>query len=138
MTAPVGTGGAGAELATGTVQPKPWGHETMFADGSHGYVGKLLVVTDGQSLSLQYHRDKDETMLVLSGQVLLEHGPAEQQLQVDTLRAGDTVHLPPGVRHRLTAVGDAVLAEVSSAAPGWRQDIVRLDDRYGRTGTSAP
>ncbi|MCG2797065.1 MAG: cupin domain-containing protein [Cellulomonas sp.] len=130
--------GLSAEFTTAVLQPKPWGHETVFAGGEHGYVGKLLTVTVGQSLSLQYHREKDETLLVLSGAGVLEHGPSEGQLSVDTLQVGDSVHIPATVLHRLTATEDLVLAEVSSAAPGWNQDVVRLDDRYGRAGTSAP
>lgn len=117
---------------------KPWGHELVYAAGSHGYVGKLISVTAGRSLSLQLHRHKDETIHVLSGEALLETGADAGDLEPTTMLAGDTVHLPPLVIHRITAVTDLVLAEVSTAAPGWEHDVVRLADDYGRDGTSNP
>lgn len=134
MTAPPPT----ADFTPATVQVKPWGHESIVAAGEHGYVGKLLTVHAGEALSLQYHESKDETMVVLTGEALVEHGPAPDDLARRTLRPGDRVHLPAGVLHRVTAVTELVIAEVSTAAPGWRQDVVRLDDRYGRLGTTAP
>jgi mannose-6-phosphate isomerase-like protein (cupin superfamily) len=118
------------------VREKPWGHELVFAMGTNGYVGKLISVTAGKSLSLQLHRHKDETIHVLSGEVLFESGPDEHDLERTTMLAGDTVHLPPNVVHRITAVTDVRLAEVSTAAPGWEHDVVRLADDYGREGTS--
>ena len=127
-----------ADVRTVAVQHKPWGHEAIFAAGEHGYVGKLITVTAGGSLSLQYHREKDETIAVVSGVATLEHGPSEDALETTTMRAGDVVHLPAGVLHRISAVEDLLFAEASTAAPGWREDVVRLSDRYGRTGTSRP
>lgn len=127
-----------AEFSAAPVQVKPWGQETIFAAGQHGYVGKLIAVRAGQSLSLQYHDEKDETLLVVSGEALVETGPTQEGLVSRRLRVGECVHLPATVLHRVTAVGDLVFAEVSSAAPGWREDVVRLSDRYGRTGTSEP
>ncbi|MCG2802267.1 MAG: hypothetical protein L6311_09240, partial [Cellulomonas sp.] len=70
MNPPVG---ASVELMTVALRPKPWGHETVFAGGENGYVGKLLTIAVGQSLSLQYHREKDETLVILSGAAVLEH-----------------------------------------------------------------
>lgn len=117
---------------------KPWGHEAAFATGEHGYVGKILTVDAGHGLSLQYHEAKDETLTVLSGEARLELGASQDALRSRVMRPGDIVHLAPLVLHRLTAVTDVVLAEVSTAPPGWREDVVRLADRYGRVGTTRP
>lgn len=130
--------GSHAQFTAGTVQVKPWGQEHIYAEGEHGYVGKLLVVREGEQLSLQFHVHKDETMVVVSGDALIEHGPTVDLLVPRQLRAGDVVHLPAGVLHRVTAVTDLLLAEASTASPGWRDDVVRLADRYGRTATSRP
>ena len=126
------------EMVTSDIQVKPWGHEVVFAAGENDYVGKIISVTAGHSLSLQYHDRKDETIRVVSGEVTLEHGPSEDRLRTQVMSPGDTVHLAPSVVHRLTATTDAVFVEVSTAGPGWRDDVVRLSDRYGRSGTSAP
>ncbi len=117
---------------------KPWGSEAVFAAGEHGYVGKLIAVRAGEALSLQYHAEKDETIAVVSGEALLEYGASAGQLVARTLRPGDAVHLAPTVVHRVTAVSDLLFAEASTAAPGWRDDVVRLADRYGRDGTTTP
>jgi mannose-6-phosphate isomerase-like protein (cupin superfamily) len=102
------------------------------------YVGKIIQVTAGQSISLQFHREKDETISVLSGEALVEHGPAQDELTEQHFGPGDTIRLPAGALHRVTAVTDLTFAEASTASPGWREDVVRLEDRYGRAGTSAP
>ena len=127
-----------AVLARAEEVAKPWGSEAVFATGEHGYVGKLISVRAGEALSLQLHREKDETIAVISGEALLEHGPSAEHLVSVTLRPGDAVHLPPTVVHRVTAVSDLLFAEASTAAPGWRDDVVRLADRYGRDGTTSP
>jgi mannose-6-phosphate isomerase len=143
-TNPFSTGVAGpASVATAhhlraTKRDKPWGHELVYAMGTHGYVGKLITVSAGSSLSLQLHRNKDETIHVLSGEALFESGPDADALEPTTLLAGDTVHVPPGVVHRISAVTELVLAEASTADPGWEHDVVRLADDYGRDGTSNP
>jgi mannose-6-phosphate isomerase-like protein (cupin superfamily) len=131
-TAPYG------EMLTTPRQDKPWGHEIIFATGENSYVGKLITVRAGQALSLQYHQAKDETISVLSGEAQLEHGPTVDDLRTRIMGPGHTVHLPPKVLHRFTAITDVQFVEVSTAALGWRDDVVRLSDRYGRTGTSAP
>jgi mannose-6-phosphate isomerase len=118
-------------------QDKPWGSERIWADGSGGYVGKLLLVDAGRSLSLQWHRTKDETLMVISGEVVFESGSAEDALVPTTMLPGDTVHVPATVLHRLRAVSDSVLAEVSTAGAGWQHDVVRVSDDYGREGTSS-
>jgi quercetin dioxygenase-like cupin family protein len=127
-----------AEIITSHVQDKPWGHEVHFAAGDHNYAGKLITVRAGQALSLQYHDYKDETISILSGEANLEHGPSADSLRIRIMRPGDTVHLAPGVVHRITAITNVQFVEVSTAAPGWRDDVVRLSDVYGRAGTSAP
>ena len=124
--------------STGEVVAKPWGHEAVFAAGEHGYVGKLITVRAGEALSLQAHREKDETLAVIRGQALLEHGPAPDRLVSHTLRPGDVVHLPATVLHRVTALADLLFVEASTAAPGWRDDVIRFADRYGREGTTKP
>jgi mannose-6-phosphate isomerase len=119
-------------------QDKPWGHEIIFAAVEGKYAGKIIHVTAGHSLSLQYHRQKEETISVLSGAGLIEHGPAAGELSSQHFGPGDTIHLPPGAVHRVTAITDLTFAEASTAAAGWREDVVRLEDKYGRSGTSAP
>ena len=117
---------------------KPWGHEQLFAVVEGQYVGKLLTVNAGESLSLQYHEEKDETIALVSGRAELDLGTAADQLHPVPLETGSSLHVPPGVLHRLRALDDSVFVEASTADPGWREDVVRLEDRYGRDGTSAP
>ena len=127
-----------AEVYRAARQDKPWGHELIFAAVDGKYVGKIIHVGAGHSLSLQYHREKEETITVTSGEALFQHGPSADRLTDQRFGAGDTIHLPAGVLHRITAISDLDFAEASTANPGWREDVVRLEDRYGRTGTSAP
>ena len=117
---------------------KPWGHEEIVAILEGGYVGKVLHVTAGGVLSLQRHVRKDETLAVQSGRVRIEHGPDRDQLRTTTLQPGDRLLIRSGVVHRISADVDSVILETSTAHPGWRTDVVRLEDRYGREGTSAP
>ena len=112
---------------------KPWGHEEVFALVEGRYCGKALHVTAGHALSLQYHERKDEVIAVQSGRATLEVGESEDALETIELEPGERVHLPAGVRHRITAVTDVVLLEASTTELG---DVVRLEDRYGREGTS--
>ncbi len=130
--------GPQAEVYQAPRQDKPWGHEIIFAARDGSYVGKIIHVTAGHSLSLQYHASKDETSSVLSGAAVIEYGPAADALTSQHLGQGDTIHLPPGTVHRITAITDLTFAEVSTAGPGWREDVVRLEDKYGRAGTTAP
>lgn len=108
--------------------PKPWGHEIIWARGP-GYVGKILFVRRGHALSLQYHREKDETIRVLSGALDFEYGKEDEPLTSVRLAPGDGWHIPPGLRHRMIAVEDTEVLEVSTPQ---LDDVVRLDDRYGR------
>ena len=117
---------------------KPWGHEEIFALVENAYVGKLLFVSAGQSLSLQYHHAKDETIALVSGKAEIDLGTSVETLRAVSLSPGDSVHVAPGLLHRLRALEDSVLVEASTAYPGWREDVVRLGDRYGRLGTTAP
>jgi mannose-6-phosphate isomerase len=127
-----------AEVYRAPRQDKPWGHEVIYAAVDGLYAGKIIHVTAGQAISLQYHLGKDETISLLSGAALIEYGPAADELASQHLGPGDTIHLPPGTVHRITAITDIVFAEASTAGPGWREDVVRLDDKYGRAGTTAP
>jgi mannose-6-phosphate isomerase-like protein (cupin superfamily) len=117
---------------------KPWGHEEIFAVVEGSYVGKTLHVSAGQALSLQYHHHKDETIAVLSGVAQIDVGEDVASLRTVDLPAGSSIHVPPGLLHRVRAVSDSVLVEASNAGPGWREDVVRLDDAYGRNGTTNP
>jgi mannose-6-phosphate isomerase len=127
-----------ADIYRAARQDKPWGHELIFAAIDGKYVGKIIHVNAGHSLSLQYHREKEETISVISGEALMQHGTSADQLADERFGPGDTIHFPPGVLHRITAISDLEFAEASTAGPGWREDVVRLEDRYGRTGTTAP
>jgi mannose-6-phosphate isomerase-like protein (cupin superfamily) len=127
-----------AEVYRAARQDKPWGHEIIFAAVEGKYVGKIIHVIAGRALSLQYHLEKEETISVLSGAGIIEYGPAADNLSSQHFGPGDTIHLPPGAVHRITAITDLTFAEASTAAPGWREDVVRLEDKYGRTGTTAP
>jgi len=130
--------GPPAEIYRAARQDKPWGHELIFAAIDGKYVGKIIHVESGHSLSLQYHREKEETISMLAGDALIVHGPAADQLTEQRFGPGDTIHLPPGVLHRITAITDVTFVESSTASPGWREDVVRLEDAYGRSGTTAP
>ena len=113
--------------------PKPWGEEILFAHTDR-YAGKVLRVQAGHALSLQYHERKDEALYLHEGRVSLESGAAGA-LATRVLEPGESIHLPAGTHHRLTAITDAVLFEVSTPE---LDDVVRLDDRYGRAGTREP
>jgi len=115
---------------------KPWGHEEIFAVSEGEYVGKTLHIDAGECLSLHYHRHKHETVSVLTGRILLDAGLPERELGRHELSAGQAFEIPAGVLHRITALEQALVLEASTAAPGWRDDVVRLEDRYGRVVTS--
>lgn len=117
---------------------KPWGHEEIFAVLEGSYVGKVLHIVAGGVLSLQQHLDKDETIAVQSGRIRVEHGADSDHLRVSALRPGDRLLIRAHVVHRISADVDSVVLETSTARPGWRTDIVRLDDHYGRKGTCTP
>jgi mannose-6-phosphate isomerase-like protein (cupin superfamily) len=107
---------------------KPWGHETIWAR-TERYVGKILHVRAGESLSLQYHERKDETIRVLSGVLRFEVGASVETLETVRLGPGEGWRIPAGTRHRMTALEDTDVLEVSTPE---LDDVVRLEDRYGR------
>jgi mannose-6-phosphate isomerase-like protein (cupin superfamily) len=110
---------------------KPWGYELRWGITDR-YAGKMLHVRQGEALSLQYHERKDEFQYVVKGAVDIELGGPDGVLTTHRMKAGDTLHIGPGTRHRLTAVEDTDIFEVSTPEI---DDVVRLDDRYGRAGT---
>ncbi len=114
---------------------KPWGWELIWAE-TEQYVGKLLFIRAGEALSLQYHEVKDESWLVHDGRARLELGAVdEEELDVVEIGPGEALRYPPGTVHRVTALEDTLIVEVSTPH---LDDVVRVEDRYGREGTSAP
>jgi mannose-6-phosphate isomerase len=114
---------------------KPWGYELIWAETEH-YVGKVLFVKAGESLSLQFHREKDESWLVHQGRAKLELGSAgDAVLREEVIAAGACFRFRPGTVHRVTALEDTTILEVSTPQ---LDDVVRLEDAYGREGTSQP
>ena len=112
---------------------KPWGHELIWAL-TDDYCGKILFVRAGESLSLQFHRVKDESWYVLDGRAELELGAAGQQaLDHEVIQAGSAFRFRPGTVHRVRALADTRILEVSTPH---LDDVVRLEDSYGRQGTS--
>ena len=113
---------------------KPWGYELLWAHAEQ-YVGKVLFVRAGCSLSLQFHRVKDESWYVQSGRAELQLGDVGQAvLNREVVGPGASFRFPPGTVHRVTAIEDTTILEVSTPH---LDDVVRLEDRYGREGTSA-
>jgi mannose-6-phosphate isomerase-like protein (cupin superfamily) len=112
---------------------KPWGHETIWAQSDH-YVGKILHINAGHELSVQYHNQKDETVHLLSGEIAyrVKNGDVLEDVQ---LRVGESFRITPGTIHQMVAVTDCDVLEVSTPE---LDDVVRLSDKYGREGTSAP
>jgi mannose-6-phosphate isomerase len=106
---------------------KPWGYELIWARTDR-YVGKILHLRAGEALSLQYHRVKDETIRLLSGRLRLEIGAADER-RVLVLEPGAGFHIYPGLHHRMEAIQDCDVVEVSTPE---LDDVVRLEDRYGR------
>jgi mannose-6-phosphate isomerase len=114
--------------AEGSRVDKPWGYEIRWAVTDR-YLGKVLHINRGEALSLQYHERKDECQYVVAGCVDIEIGAPGGVLTTHRMRAGDTLHIKPGTRHRLTAVEDTDIFEVSTPEA---DDVIRLADRYGR------
>ena len=114
---------------------KPWGHEIIWAH-TERYVGKILHINAGESLSVQFHNVKDETIYLLKGEmrywVQVEGAATLQDMH---LREGDAFRITPGTVHYMEAVTDCDVLEASTPETN---DVVRLKDRYGREGTSAP
>ena len=108
---------------------KPWGYELHFALVDGRYCGKLLHINEGHALSLQYHERKEETICVQSGRLSFEVGTGTGDLESFELLPEESVHIRPGVHHRMTAIVDTVVLEASTTE---LDDVVRLQDRYGR------
>jgi mannose-6-phosphate isomerase-like protein (cupin superfamily) len=125
------TGGSGRVKVVKV--PKPWGHETIWAQ-SDRYVGKILHIKAGQELSVQYHNKKDETVHLLSGEIVYRVKKGELLEDVH-LRVGESFRITPGTVHQMVALTDCEVLEVSTPE---LDDVVRLSDKYGREGTSAP
>jgi mannose-6-phosphate isomerase len=114
---------------------KPWGYELIWSLTEH-YCGKLLFVKAGEALSLQFHREKDESWYVWSGRAELQVGAVgEAVLEREVLAPGAAFRFRPGTVHRVKALEDTEILEVSTPQ---LDDVVRLEDAYGREGTSEP
>ena len=108
---------------------KPWGYELIWAL-SEEYAGKLLSVNAGQQLSLQLHRQKDESWYLLEGVAELEFAaPGEKTTTAEVVRPGAAFRIRPGTVHRIRALEDVLMLEVSTPR---LDDVVRLEDDYGR------
>ena len=121
-------------LHTPKIVAKPWGREIWFAD-QPAYAGKVLEVKAGRRLSLQYHVQKDETSYLLRGRMLLTKGADPDHLSVVEIGPGHQWRNRPGEIHTIEAIEDADVLEVSTPH---LDDVVRLQDSYGREGTNAP
>ena len=108
---------------------KPWGYELHWAKTDR-YVGKVIHVNAGHALSLQYHNQKDETIFLWKGRMLFEIGKDADSLVQREMKVGESVHITPKVVHRMTAIDDCDIFEVSTPE---LHDVVRLEDRYGRS-----
>jgi len=127
------TGGLARFTAATSRVDKPWGYEHIYAV-TPDYCGKLLFVRAGEALSLQLHRVKDETIYVQSGRARFEIGESPDALESGVVEPGESFHIRPGVVHRLRAIEDTLLLEVSTP---YLDDVVRLEDRYGRAGDAS-
>jgi mannose-6-phosphate isomerase-like protein (cupin superfamily) len=111
---------------------KPWGYELIFAHTDR-YVGKILHINPGEALSLQYHEVKDETLHLLEGAYELE--VEEEGVMVSRqMKPGDTYHIAPNTRHRMTT--DTESCDILEVSTPELEDVVRLEDRYGRAPES--
>ena len=108
---------------------KPWGHELIFAE-TPSYVGKILFIRKGHKLSLQFHRQKEETIFIQAGLLLLT-AEEDDHLVERRCGPGSSHHIPPGAKHRMEALEDCTIFEVSTPH---LDDVVRLEDLYGRAG----
>ncbi len=107
---------------------KPWGYEIVFAH-TESYCGKILFVRKGEQLSLQFHREKDETIYVHEGRIELEVGGPGEPTETEVVGMGRAFRLTPGTVHRWRALEDSIVLETSTPN---LDDVVRLEDNYGR------
>lgn len=115
-------------LLMSTYIDKPWGYEIIFANTPQ-YVGKILFVKGGHKLSLQFHRFKDETVFLKSGKITLEMHK-DNAIVLTRMQPGASIHIAPGTIHRIIAEEDSEVLEASTSE---LDDVVRLEDDYGRT-----
>jgi len=113
---------------------KPWGFELLWAH-TPKYAGKLIYVRKGHRLSLQYHEKKDESLYIHEGNALMEIEGADGQLVSTVVKPGDCIRIPPLTKHRIQAIEDTTFFEVSTPE---LEDVVRIDDDYGRAGQDSP
>jgi mannose-6-phosphate isomerase len=114
--------------------PKPWGHELIWTQ-TERYVGKLIVIEAGKRLSLQKHVHKDESILVIAGRMVLSLENADGTIERIEMGAGDHCRVPTGRIHRFEAIELTEVVEVSTPE---LDDVIRIEDDFGRQGTSAP
>ena len=129
----IGGGNAGAGRFPVRFVQKPWGHETIWAHTDQ-YVGKVLHIKAGHALSVQYHNVKDETIHLLRGEMIYRVKQGEKLVELP-LKAGESFRNTPHTIHQMEAITDCDVLEASTPH---LDDVVRLSDRYGREGTSAP
>jgi mannose-6-phosphate isomerase-like protein (cupin superfamily) len=113
---------------------KPWGYELLYATTDR-YCGKVIFIRSGEQLSLQFHKTKDETIYVQSGRVELEIGEPGKPLDTEVVAPGRAFRLRAGTVHRMRALEDTTILEVSTPEI---DDVVRLEDRYGRADSTGP
>ncbi|MFH0834676.1 MAG: cupin domain-containing protein [Patescibacteria group bacterium] len=114
------------------IKPKPWGREIWFA-ATVKYAGKILEVKKGARLSLQFHEKKEETQFLFSGKVRLTFGPNVKKLRTKILHPGEVFHIPPGRIHRVEGI--APLSKIFEVSTAELDDVVKLSDDYGRSGS---
>jgi mannose-6-phosphate isomerase len=112
---------------------KPWGWENRFAITDR-YLGKVIHINRGEMLSLQYHRQKDETLYIVSGVMELQLEDSQGRMQSHRMTPGMSRRILPGRRHRMVGIENCEFFEVSSPEI---DDVVRLEDKYGRQGTTS-
>jgi mannose-6-phosphate isomerase len=122
------SGEPGGRLVEPRRVDKPWGYELIWAE-TDLYVGKLLHVDQGESLSLQFHEEKDETIYILRGRVRLRVGDSVEDLREIVMAEGEAIRMDPGVIHQMEALTDCDMLEASTPE---LDDVIRLQDRYGR------
>ncbi len=112
------------------IKPKPWGEEVWFAH-TDAYAGKILKIKKGHRYSLQYHEKKRETQYLFSGKIKFIYGNSEDNLQEKIMEPGDKIDVFPPLIHRVEAIEDSMIFEVSTPE---LNDVIKLHDDYGRTG----
>lgn len=112
--------------------PKPWGHELIFAH-TKNYVGKILYISAGHQLSLKFHKVKEQTILLHGGEMKFVIEDSQGQMEEHILQPGQAFHIPPNRKYRMIALKDCEVFEVSTPH---LEDVVRLEDNYGRAPDS--